>query len=1608
MGDLKKLKMLKGGMKGSLNKVLYNLDHFLTTATNDQIEGKRFTISKSLATYEGYANEIYGLLASTEEVEGEMSADLEYIEEVNTCLARLTNRPESNSTHHGKSKMSGFNLPKLSLPSFSGDPTTWTAFWDIFECSVHQNRDLTPVQKFTYLRGQLKDEALKLVEGYKLETASYDSAVELLRKTYGRPDLIKAALITKFMEITPPAYEISELKEFYATFECLLRSMVSMDVTREMCSVAIFNKIPAPLRGILRRRLDDTPLALDDLIQHFRTEVFDMEANTGMRVYAEVPTATAAFPVQTQRGDIRATVPDCKLCGNSHPWYNCPKYPGANQKIGRAKALKICSSCLSKDHVGQPCSNSFVRPCKYCKNKHYFSLCPQSEKQSVKQVKVKDNKRHNKSQATADNAQVNQVSTMAVDTKERQLLPTVMLPIVGRQTKYHLTRILLDQCSQRSFVLRSSLSQFKCTSIGQETLQLEGFTGGIESQKYDVVELCYLYRRKEYNLRAVVVDNLPSHYVSPEINPHLVSLKQRGMKLADPDIANNQRQIEMLVGADYYYNIVHPGYHREGTLILLPTKQGYAVTGSYAAPSRETQVEVITVLRLAVSPLDKYVMTPDLETPCPNDLNRLWDLDNIGISSTELDNSSKHVLTAYEETVTYDPLNSQYIVQLPWNGNKDKLPSNYGMAMGRLRGLQKQFCNDPQYCRDYSTVIADQERRGFIERVDSDACGGPIHYLAHHGVKKDSPTTPIRVVYDCSAKTHDRSYSLNDCLHTGPSLVSDLAQILLRFRHGKFAWIADIEKAFLMLRLHTEDRDCTRFLWPRDPMDPESGVVIYRFAVVLFGATCSQFLLNATILRHIADAALQPELRQEIRRGLYIDNLQGSGNDERELLHKYWIVQNLFAKAHLNLREWATNSRLLHDQVVADGLAARDSTVKFLGLKWDVNQDSLSFSFQPVSHETWTKRHCLSLTAQLFDPLGLLLPVTIRARLFLQQLWRLRLDWDHPLPIDLTSTWLDIQEDLVACSRICLDREILRGHKVDLHAFADASNSAYGAAVYICNGEEARLVMAKARVAPIKKVTVPKLELTAVLLSARLVKFTLDAYSGVFQVDKLYVWSDSKIALSWIHSSKVLPVYVSNRTDEIRALVPTAQFRYVATRENPSDLVTRGISTRQLSSSAWWQGPAWLTSPSDWPQDDKGYVSDQSDWSQETQVCTSAVNTMPGDRVIDWERHGSYDRIVRILAWIFRFVNNVRARVNTDGTCLSEGSKVLRLTELNRAEICLIKQTQKESYPMEHASMSKGTRGQTNLMKQLGLFMDEGLIRCKGRIQYADVDESTKFPILLPSSHVVTSLLIVKCHKLCLHYGVNYVLAYMRRYWWIPRMRQTIKKVHARCLVCKRLQGKPYSSVNVPPLPTHRVQRTDPFQVTGVDFTGAIQVRGSPADTKVYAVLFTCAVTRAIHIELIDSLSCEGFLHTLRRFASRNGFPQVILSDNATCFVGASKYIADLMEDPQVVATLTGKGCQWRFTPARAPWFGAIWERTIGIVKAALKKVLGRALVTVSELQTILLEIEMAVNDRPLSYTSASIDDPLPISPSMLIRGRQLTPFPKPLKYFPKSLPVRR
>ena len=273
----------------------------------------------------------------------------------------------------------------------------------------------------------------------------------------------------------------------------------------------------------------------------------------------------------------------------------------------------------------------------------------------------------------------------------------------------------------------------------------------------------------------------------------------------------------------------------------------------------------------------------------------------------------------------------------------------------------------------------------------------------------------------------------------------------------------------------------------------------------------------------------------------------------------------------------------------------------------------------------------------------------------------------------------------------------------------------------------------------------------------------------------------------------------------------------------------------------------------------------------------------------------------------------------------------------------------------------------------------------------SDVIVESNNPVLMPTNHHVTDMLVLCEHEAVMHYGVHHVVANIRLKWWIPRIRQVVRRVLKKYITCLRLKGKAYSTGPPPPLPDYRVQDVNPFQHVGLDYTGALRTRDQE---KVYVLLFICATTRAVHLELCDSMSSEDFMLALRRFTARRSFPSLIVSDNAPTFHQASNYLHQLKQDAGVGAFIGSKGCEWRTIPVGAPWFGGMWERCVGIVKSGLRAVIGRALLSKNELNTVLAEVEAAINSKPLTYVYNELDEPLLLTPAHLLHGRALTTFP--------------
>ena len=346
------------------------------------------------------------------------------------------------------------------------------------------------------------------------------------------------------------------------------------------------------------------------------------------------------------------------------------------------------------------------------------------------------------------------------------------------------------------------------------------------------------------------------------------------------------------------------------------------------------------------------------------------------------------------------------------------LPANYEVCKRRTRSMARRLAKTPDLLKLYGEIVADHEKREFIEKVPSTSdpqpstCNKNFHYIPYHAVIKESATTPVRIVYDCSCRQSAVAPSLNDCLQTGPPLLTDMCAIILRFRTHPYALSTDIEKVFLHVRLNEYDRDFTRFLWLSEPLDPESSFITYRFKVVLFGSASPPFMLNATLHHHLDQQ--NTNVAQDMKEDLYVDNLISGCDTEVDTVTYYEGARSIMNQGKFNLRSWESNSSLHQARTSEDNTNEKSEKVNVLGLQWHPTTDDLTFAEGSTSTPNVPATICkiVQHTAKVYDPFGLLVPVTKRARILLQELWQRKLPWNTPVDQALQQKWLTIAEDI--------------------------------------------------------------------------------------------------------------------------------------------------------------------------------------------------------------------------------------------------------------------------------------------------------------------------------------------------------------------------------------------------------------------------------------------------------------------------------------------------------------------------------------------------------------------------------------------------------------------
>lgn len=988
-------------------------------------------------------------------------------------------------------------------------------------------------------------------------------------------------------------------------------------------------------------------------------------------------------------------------------------------------------------------------------------------------------------------------------------------------------RCLLDPGSQRSYLTISVAQRLKLRPTRTERVS-HGLFGGIVTEPV------------KQNVHSVRLENVERNYQFPvelveqnKICGEVPLLSQTEVENLlyndDVRVAHHEEapaEIEILLGADVVGHIL-PGVIKEtkSGLFAVQTHLGWTVMGRSKVEGLRSSVLVTCSLLLR-----------DLKT------TELWSLEALGIrdpiETEKAKDGHEELMKRFQETIKINS-EGRYQVDIPFRDNHVELSDYKAVAWKRHQYMTSRLTKNGLLA-EYRAVFENWESLKMIEEVPRSELDRMACYLPHRPVvKPNSTTTKIRPMFDASVRGKGQG-SLNDCIEKGVNMIELIPDILDRFREKEVGISADIEKAFLQLEVNPRHRDFLRFF--------NTDGRIYRHCRIVFGVTASPFLLGAVLNYHFK--RMEPEYDSTVgvlQRSFYVDNLITSVDSQEELEKLRTEAVEVMGRACMNLREWTSN--------VETAAAGGARSVLVLGLSWNLDRDTLSCvpREQTNSDQKLTKRRMLSIVHQIYDPLGLICPSLIEPKKLLKEAWIRSLAWDEPLHEDIERKFLKWVKPISIIKEIEIPRRMIYGNNCHLHVFADASAEAYAACIFARSviGSDARigLVRAKARLMPKGQFAIARAELMACVIAARLLDSVVKALaSWEFEFT---CWSDSTTALWWIKQEGPREVFIKNRVREIRRITEPSRWKHVPGEENPADLLSRGCNLIQLRKSEWWIGPHWLyKGEKEWPVGIEIIP---------TVVCSrvdSAVDNTRAERSNPFEalvKISNFHKVIRIIAWILRFIRRCQSKAATGDNVMANRGKVavvpveavLSCQEIVNAERELWRQVQWQAFE------SKG--------KKYPLVVERdahGIARVRLRITTREDSEAFLSPTLLPGKHAMVKKLVEATHVGNSHANFGMVWTILRQHYWITGARKIIKRIIYDCPVCMRLTRQ---VMQAPPvaLPLDRVRDCAVFETTGVDLAGPLLVKNG---SKVWIVLYTCAVYRAVHLDLVASLSAEAFL----------------------------------------------------------------------------------------------------------------------------------------------------
>lgn len=963
------------------------------------------------------------------------------------------------------------------------------------------------------------------------------------------------------------------------------------------------------------------------------------------------------------------------------------------------------------------------------------------------------------------------------------------------------------------------------------------------------------------------------------------------------------------------------------------------------------------------------------------------------------------------EKTTRRTSNEKWETGLLWKDANIKLPESRSNAARRLYCLEKKFRKDADYAELYNNQMESFINKGYAKKLtDSESLKQTpkTWYLPHFGVLKKNK---LRIVLDAASKSN--GICLNDALLKGPDLFNSMLGILWNFRQRRIGFAADIQEMFPQIRIISQDHSSQRFLW-RESKNKYQQPDTYEIVTMMFGTVCSPSSAQEVRNRNAEEFRTEcPNAVNAIQKKHYMDDYLDSADNEEEANEQIANVIRVHKAGGFKICKWTSSSSEVLYTIPYElrGLAMENininieaRTERVLGLHWNPEADTFEFDSSLkkldqsiiVNRAIPTKRQVLQVTMSIFDPIGFLAHYLVHAKVLLQEIWRSEIGWDDLLTESLNSKWqiwLDNLEN-VKTLRIprCYSTLIPKAVSVQIHAFADASEKAYAAVVYLrvkCDDHiNVAFISAKSRVAPLKTASIPRLELQAAVLATRLVKSITEEIE--LTIEETYYWSDSKTVICWIQSdARNFKQFVSVRIGEILESTEARNWRWIPTKENVADDATKWKDLEFFDFQArWFQGPPFLkTEEVNWP----AMKLHTENLDKSTLEFVGVLRTIDNSHLPDVCRFSNYMRLIRSTAWILKFIRRCREKREHIPNSYS-----VEFIPSNMMEVEKLwwKKCQSDSFAVEISALTRGEYvDKASMLYQLSPYLDkEGILRIKGRIENAHAENDVKRPVILFAKHPFTKLLIHSYHIKLGHNGQEQCVNEIRQKFWIPNIRNAVRRCWNECQHCKNSRSKPCIP-EMGQLPPGRLQSHEaPFSRCGMDYFGPMTVKIGRRQEKRYGVLFTCMTTRAVHLEIAQSLSTDSAIMAIRRMISRRGQPFEIWSDNGTNLRGSDKELKNCLktiDQSKLTEACTSRSIRWNFNPPAAPHMGGCWERLVRSVKTALKATLKEKVPKEEVLQTLFAEAENIVNSRPLTYVSLDAQDDESLTPNHFLIGKR-------------------